>query len=119
MPMVIALGNVIRMCMEDDVSFWVPRRQNAAPKGKKILQHDARMSNSTKKLNVGDVHDPRSDFRKIPASKCAHGCNAKPTRKPHDTLASCKTASTRSPSSGTSDRCPMRLRRCSKRWPLN
>jgi hypothetical protein len=71
--MVIALGNVIRMCMSDDASFWALHRQNAAPKGKKILQQSARMSNSTKKLNIGDVHDPRSRFRKMST------CNAKPT----------------------------------------
>jgi hypothetical protein len=35
-PMVIALGNVIRMCMSDDASFWVPHRQNAAPKERKF-----------------------------------------------------------------------------------
>jgi hypothetical protein len=35
-PMVIALGNVIRMCMSDDAFVWVPHRQNAAPKERKF-----------------------------------------------------------------------------------
>ena len=35
-PMVIVLGNVIRMRMSDDASFWVPHRQTAAPKERKF-----------------------------------------------------------------------------------